>query len=590
MPLNSTLGSQINALVNQAQPAGVVAATVETVQGDKATVRIQRSADLTATSVQGRRITNVPVIGGTNRLKQGDTVYTMQISPQEYVVLSPKSGYAPGGETVMATDHAHAGYLTLADLTQILGGYALVSHTHSFPSSTGLKPPAPAIITPVDATGYAGTAGCAGALYDHRHNLPLDITTLQFSGASLGVAPGVFAPQSHVGSEGVSQHGVATSASAGFLPALDGNATHVLSGIGTWIAQTGGSGGGGAPLDPSLPQALGAAAAGTSASGAHGDHIHPTTGLVLSSRAVNTTAPLTGGGTLAGDLTLAISAATDASAGALSAADKTKLDGIATGATNTPLDSTAPQNIGTTAAGSSASGAHGNHVHDFPTDIVFDPTAVSFQISSSGSSGLDLPGLMLNGDVTLNPPGINIVYNNNTSPTSVGPNISVYRSRGTSASPATVQSGDELGDMTWGGFNSLPSGLGRGGKIRGYAVENWSSASMGTKLDVYTTPKQSVTNRKIVEFSDDGNLYRTTDGDLKPFLYAPAGASPGAVAPANTEWDTLRATGAYYFGNKRTIGAGVAVDIPADASVVVSSYFSIAGTLTIEAGASLEIR
>jgi hypothetical protein len=56
-------------------------------------------------------------------------------------------------------------------------------------------------------------------------------------------------------------------------------------------------------------------------------------GGVPTTRAINTTAPLTGGGDLSADRTLGISAASGAAAGSMSASDKTKLDGIAAGAT-----------------------------------------------------------------------------------------------------------------------------------------------------------------------------------------------------------------------------------------------------------------
>lgn len=49
---------------------------------------------------------------------------------------------------------------------------------------------------------------------------------------------------------------------------------------------------------------------------------------VGTSRAINTTAPLTGGGDLSADRTIAISPATTSAAGSMSAADKTKLDGL----------------------------------------------------------------------------------------------------------------------------------------------------------------------------------------------------------------------------------------------------------------------
>jgi hypothetical protein len=54
---------------------------------------------------------------------------------------------------------------------------------------------------------------------------------------------------------------------------------------------------------------------------------------VPASRTIATTSPLTGGGTLAADRTLALPAATAAAAGHATAAQITKLDGIASGAT-----------------------------------------------------------------------------------------------------------------------------------------------------------------------------------------------------------------------------------------------------------------
>lgn len=56
-------------------------------------------------------------------------------------------------------------------------------------------------------------------------------------------------------------------------------------------------------------------------------------GYVPASRTISTTAPLTGGGDLSANRTLSIAAATTSAAGSMSGADKTKLDGIAAGAT-----------------------------------------------------------------------------------------------------------------------------------------------------------------------------------------------------------------------------------------------------------------
>lgn len=50
--------------------------------------------------------------------------------------------------------------------------------------------------------------------------------------------------------------------------------------------------------------------------------------LVPTTRSISTTAPITGGGDLSASRTIAISAATTGAAGSMSAADKTKLDGV----------------------------------------------------------------------------------------------------------------------------------------------------------------------------------------------------------------------------------------------------------------------
>lgn len=55
-------------------------------------------------------------------------------------------------------------------------------------------------------------------------------------------------------------------------------------------------------------------------------------GAVMTTRAINTTSPLAGGGALSSDLTLSISEATTGASGAMSSADKAKLDGIEAGA------------------------------------------------------------------------------------------------------------------------------------------------------------------------------------------------------------------------------------------------------------------
>ena len=76
---------------------------------------------------------------------------------------------------------------------------------------------------------------------------------------------------------------------------------------------------------------------------------------------ISVTAPLTTTGTATP--TLGISAATTGAAGSMSSGDKSKLDGIAASATNTPLSSTLPAAIGTAAIGVGTTVARADHVH-----------------------------------------------------------------------------------------------------------------------------------------------------------------------------------------------------------------------------------
>jgi len=75
---------------------------------------------------------------------------------------------------------------------------------------------------------------------------------------------------------------------------------------------------------------------GTSHNGSAAQTIsYNTIGAAPTTRTISTTAPLTGGGDLSANRTLAISAATTSAAGSMSSADKTKLDTVVTG-TYTP--------------------------------------------------------------------------------------------------------------------------------------------------------------------------------------------------------------------------------------------------------------
>ncbi len=70
--------------------------------------------------------------------------------------------------------------------------------------------------------------------------------------------------------------------------------------------------------------------------------------------------------------------ATGSTSGFMGASDKSKLDGIASGATSTPLASTAPAALGSSASvGTAASAARADHVHPLPTAAQVGAAAAS---------------------------------------------------------------------------------------------------------------------------------------------------------------------------------------------------------------------
>lgn len=96
-------------------------------------------------------------------------------------------------------------------------------------------------------------------------------------------------------------------------------------------------------LGTSTPASIGTAGAGVSLDMAREDHVHAHGSLA--------------GGAFHAD------AVASTSAGFLSGVDKAKLDGIASGATATPLSSSTPQAVGTAAAGTGTSASKYDHVH-----------------------------------------------------------------------------------------------------------------------------------------------------------------------------------------------------------------------------------
>jgi hypothetical protein len=108
-------------------------------------------------------------------------------------------------------------------------------------------------------------------------------------------------------------------------------------------------------------------------------------GAVMTTRQVNTTAPLTGGGDLSANLSLGITAATTLAAGSMSAADKTKLDGIEAGADVTDATNVAAAGAVMTPAG----GSDGDLLAKSGSTVVWTAP------SGGGGSGATLRGIRI---------------------------------------------------------------------------------------------------------------------------------------------------------------------------------------------------
>lgn len=209
-------------------------------------------------------------------------------------------GDQAGGSLHSAATGAAAGFMSSSDKTKLDG---IAAGATVAPSAPGAAPPD---VAAASSTGAAGTY--ATATHTHGHGAQ-----------PLGTGNG---------------HAVATGAVAGFMSATDKSK---LDGIAP---------GGGGPAAPASPPPDIAAAGATGATGTYATATHTH-----------------GHGTQAGGSTHAV--ATTGAAGFLSASDKTKLDGIATGATVAPsTPGAAPPDVGAVGAiGNPASYATGTHTH-----------------------------------------------------------------------------------------------------------------------------------------------------------------------------------------------------------------------------------
>lgn len=195
-----------------------------------------------------------------------------------------------------------------------------------FVGSVGAVTHAGGGVIDVDMTGVGGGGG-GGTPSDAT---PQPVSASGASGTAVEYSRGDHA-HAHGNQAGGSLHAEATTSAAGFM-----STAHVtkLDGIAPGATDT--------PLSSLMPTSIGTVAAGVLTSASRADHVHSH-------------------GNLAGGTFHAV--ATTSAHGFMAAADKTKLDGVATGATATPLSDTAPAGLGTAAAGAGTTAARADHVH-----------------------------------------------------------------------------------------------------------------------------------------------------------------------------------------------------------------------------------
>lgn len=97
-----------------------------------------------------------------------------------------------------------------------------------------------------------------------------------------------------------------------------------------------------------------------------------------------------------------------------------------------------------------------------------------------------------------------------TSSTTASPDVELYRSRGTTAAPSAVQSGDELGAYYGGGYTG--SAYTVRSRISFRATQNWSATAVGNSIVFSTATNGTTTQTDRLTIGNDGTI--TSAGTL----------------------------------------------------------------------------
>jgi hypothetical protein len=339
-------------------------------------------------------------------------------------------------------------------------------------------------------------------------------------------------------------------------------------------------------------------------------------GSVPTTRVISTTAPLTGGGDLSADRTLAISAATTGAAGSMSAADKTKLNGIATGAT-------AYTDTLARAAVIASSITNGDTTHSPSGDAVFDALALkannSNVVHTTGNESIaglktftdsigvgvapDVP-LLINSDANVlaaGTPVLRIEGDGNKerielkSGTAGDPTIHGYSASGTLAAPTATANGEVLLQLNAGGHDGSAWVAARA-FLRAYTTETWTASGNGTRWNFALTPAGSTSAASVLDLYGSGEVVvGTTSGGgvlsvLRPgtssagssFQFSSPAAVPGLVAFTGT---TSR-TDVRFGVNILQLAVGASASTPAIQAEVTTTSFRPGSDNNISAGES----
>ena len=278
-------------------------------------------------------------------------------------------GDQAGGSLHAIATGAVAGFMSSSDKAKLDG----------IPSSAGTPPAAP--VSPPPAIAAAGVTGATGTYATSSHT------------------------HAHGDQAGGTTHAVAVSGgAAGFLSGADKAKLDGIPATAAALTST-----------PPVNVTKSAAATGVATDGARADHKHDvTTAAPVSVGAANAEGASSSlaradhvhdHGAQAGGATHAVAVAGGA-AGFMTGADKLKLDGSASNATNTPIAGALPQPVGTAAsAGAGSSVSRHDHVHAHGAQPIGDgtnhavaTTSVAGFLSSADKTKLD--GLSANLTVT----------------------------------------------------------------------------------------------------------------------------------------------------------------------------------------------